>query len=183
MIEYELKNLKSLRKKFHLTQKELASRSGASQSLIAKMECGRVNPSYSAVRSIFSALEQCREKQETKASQLMQREVITASGQELVRNIIGTMRRRGISQVPVLQQGRICGIITEGTILRHLAEKPERVAFLRAREVMEEAPPVISPATGQQTILALLQEYPVVLVAEKGELRGIISKTDVLGRV
>jgi len=45
------------RKELGLTQSKLAASAGVSQSIIAKIEAGSVDPSYSVVQRLFSALE------------------------------------------------------------------------------------------------------------------------------
>jgi len=78
---------------------------------------------------------------------------------------------------------KIVGIISETTILNKIAEHPERISSLKVGEVMEEVPPIVSPDTGIKTLLHLLQEFSIVLVAEKGDVKGIISKSDILGSI
>ncbi|MCK4496763.1 MAG: helix-turn-helix domain-containing protein, partial [Candidatus Aenigmarchaeota archaeon] len=46
----EIKSIKNRRKLLGLTQKDLAKQAGVSQSFIAKMESGRINPSYNHVK-------------------------------------------------------------------------------------------------------------------------------------
>ncbi len=182
MTIYNLSHIKSLRRKYHLTQKQLAERAGVSQSLVAKIEAGRLDPSYSKAQQILQSLEELRNARELKAKDVMQSKIVTAAEPQKVQEIIKVMRSRGISQVPVLRQGNIVGMVSEGAILTAMAEHPERIQRLHVRELMEEAPPIVAPTTGLKMLLELLKDYPAVLVAEKGELRGIISKTDVLGR-
>ena len=50
--------IKKMRKNLDITQSELASLSGVSQSTIAKMERGGIKGSYEAVVSIFTVLEE-----------------------------------------------------------------------------------------------------------------------------
>lgn len=178
-----LEGIKLLRKKYHLNQKELAERAGVSQSLIAKIESGTVDPSFTKTQQIFAALDALREKKELKARDIMHQKVVFAHPSDRVRDLIKKMRSRGISQMPVLEKEKVVGIITEGAIIQKMAESPEKIPALRAQEVLEDTPPIVALNTGQRTILELLREYPIVLVAEKGELKGIISKTDMLGRM
>ena len=48
--------LRSLRKKANLTQKELAMKAGISQALIARIEAGDVDPRVSTLRKILIVL-------------------------------------------------------------------------------------------------------------------------------
>ncbi len=178
-----LDEIKRLRKKYHLNQKELAQRADVSQSLIAKVEAGTVEPSFSKAKQIFEALEQLREKEETKAKDMMNRKISFAQPEEALKDVIKTMKTKGISQLPVITEGKICGIVTEGTILKKVLEHPEKSTFLKAEDVMEEAPPIVTMNTGFKTISGILRDYPIVLVAERGEIKGIISKSDLLERI
>lgn len=179
----DLTHIKRLRTKFHLNQNQLAQRAGVSQSLIAKIEAGTIDPSYTKTQQIFAALDQLREKEETKAKDIMRTKIVFAHAHEPVKEIIKTMKLKGISQVPVLTNGKVSGIITETTIVNKIAEHPEKISTLKAEDVMEEAPPIVTFNTGLKTLLDLLKNYPIVLIAEKGDVKGIVSKSDVLGRI
>ena len=178
-----LEEIKHLRKKFHLNQKELAGQAGVSQSLIAKIEAGQVDPSFTKAQQIFAALEQLREKKEVKAREIMSTKVVFANIHDSVKDVIRKMKVKGISQMPVMAQEKVCGIITESTIIQRIADHPEKMNELEAKEVMEDTPPIVTLNTGQRTLLELLKEYPIVLVADKGDIKGIISKTDLLGKM
>ncbi|MBU0456671.1 MAG: CBS domain-containing protein [Nanoarchaeota archaeon] len=182
MIE-ELKEIKKLRNKFNLNQKELADKAGVSQSLIAKIEAGKIEPTFTKAKQIFQALEELQEKEEIKAKDVMQRRVIFASVDENLKDIIKKIKSKGISQIPVMRKNNVCGIITESIILKKISERPEDFSSIKVEDAMEDTPPIISSKTGIKTLLKLLQEYSIVLVAEKGEIKGIISKTDLLGSI
>src|SRR5687767_16022587 len=53
----EIDEVRLLRRQLGLTQQELARMAGVSQSLIAKIERGLVQPSYSNVKRLVEALE------------------------------------------------------------------------------------------------------------------------------
>jgi len=53
----DLSRIAVMRKRMGLTQTELAEKAGVSQSLIARVEAGTVDPRYSKVEKIFRALE------------------------------------------------------------------------------------------------------------------------------
>jgi len=58
----ELHDIERLRKRFGLTQEELARKAGISQSLIARVESGMVDPRYSRIAKIFVALDEMKSK-------------------------------------------------------------------------------------------------------------------------
>ncbi len=176
-----LQEIKTLRKRYNLNQKELAGKAGVSQSLIAKIEAGSVEPTYGKAQRIFEALEELQQQHELKAKDIMHKRVFFADINELVRKVIDIMKQKNISQVPVLHQGKVCGIITENTILNKVVE--QNLLSRTAGDIMEETPPIVALSTGFSSITELLRVYPVILVSEQGDIKGIISKADVLGRI
>lgn len=173
-----INQIKRMRQKFNLTQKDLAKKAGVSQSLIAKIEAEKLDPTYSKAQSIFQALEEIEKKQELTAKDIMIKNVLFIHVKEPVINIVKLMKKKGISQVPVLQRERVVGIITENTILNLLSENPESLQKAKAADIMEEAPPIISTSTRIQSILQLLKDEQVLLVSQKGEIKGLITKSD-----
>ncbi|MBS3140457.1 CBS domain-containing protein [Candidatus Woesearchaeota archaeon] len=177
-----LSDIRRLRKKYNLAQKDLARESGVSQSLIAKIESGTVEPSYSKAINLFQVLEQHQNKLETKAGEVMTKKVITVSKQDSLEQVIKLMKKHNISQIPVLEHSLVCGLVTENAILEKTISSLGRIAHLKVIDVMADAPPMISPAAGLRTVLELLRDSSTVLVMEKGQLQGIISKSNVLGK-
>ncbi len=180
---HTLNQIKALRLKYNLNQKDLASQAGVSQSLIAKIEAGKVDPTFTKAQQIFDALDHLQKKEEVKAKEVMNSKIIFAQSSESIKETIKTMKSKGISQIPVMAKERIVGIVSETTILNKIAEHPEKISSLKVSDVMEDVPPIVTLDTGMKTLLHLLQEFSIVLVAEKGEIKGIISKTDLLGKI
>ncbi len=178
----QLKRIKILRKKNNLTQKQLANLAGVSQSLIAKIESNRIDPTYTKAQQILSTLEQIDKRDEVKAKEIMQTKIIFADENDFVKDIILTMKKKAISQIPVKHKDNVSGLITEKTIIDNLLKK-ENLSQLKVKEIMEDAPPIISTNTNLKTLLILLRECSVALVSDKGEIKGIISKTDLMGRI
>jgi predicted transcriptional regulator len=183
MTLYPLEEIKIMRKRHSLNQTELAKKAGVSQSLIAKIEAGKVDPTYTNAKKIFEALEELQVKEETKAEEIMNKRVSLVDVNELVGEVIRVMKYREISQVPIVSRGKVVGIITESTILERMMNEPEKTKHYRAGDIMEEAPPIISRKTGLKTVAELLKSNAILLVAEKGEISGVITKADLLGQV
>src|SRR5215467_13310875 len=105
-----LDDIPKRRKALGLTQSRLAELAGVSQSIIAKIESGTVDPSYSIVKRLVEALEkQSVETSRPRVSEIMSRPVISVSRTQLVRDAVDLMRKRGYSQVPVLEGTRSVG--------------------------------------------------------------------------
>ncbi len=176
----DLTQIKHLRRHLGVSQKDLAIAANVSQSLIAKIEAGTLEPTYSKVRSIFAALDDLRGRSEPNVASFMHKKVLFANPKEKLSEVISLMKKKGISQVPVKNNNGVVGIITESCVLNAIAERGSQFATLKAEDVMDECPPIVSIRTGQKMILELLKEYQLVLVADKGEIVGLVSKADLL---
>lgn len=176
---YELEEVKKIRKKLGMTQTELANRAGVSQSLIAKIESGRIDPTYTKTKKIFAALSELEKKEEIKAEQLMTSRIISIGSDALIKEAIGKMKKFQISQLPVVDNNKLIGLVSESTILDALLKSKAS----RVKDIMQEAPPIVSKTTPIQLISNLLKHFPMVLVSEEGRLVGLITKSDLLGKL
>jgi len=175
---WDLESLAKLRKRLGLSQRELARMSGVSQSLISKIERGRINPSYEAVRRILQALEMARAERGAKllAKDICTRDVICVEASDPLSKAINLMRRHGISQLPVLRNGILIGSISESSIMRKLERI--RSTEVPVGEIMDEAFPMIPEEASLSLVRQLLQEYPAVLLQRDGRITGIVTKAD-----
>src|SRR3989344_796196 len=112
-MSHELSEIKKIRKKLGLTQTELAKKAGVSQSLIAKIESDQLDPGYSRTKQIFDALEELTANEELCAADVMNKKIITAKTTDTMSEIIKLMKKHGISQLPVLDEEKPVGMITE----------------------------------------------------------------------
>jgi predicted transcriptional regulator len=168
------------RRKLGITQQKLAKMAGVSQSLIAKIESGRIDPAYSKVTSITEALEREQFSKEKTAKDIMHTGIETVSAGENLHSAAAKMRKHSISQMPVLDSNRVVGSISEEIVLLHFPSDPKKIAHLLVGEVMAEAFPSALPLTPISAVAALLRHYPAVLVMERGSIAGIITKADLL---
>ena len=174
-------NLRRLRKAAGLTQAELAKRAGVSQSLIARIEAGTVNPRLSTLRKILSALEEYV-KEEFKARDVMNSPVITVGDGEGIDRIVDLMWSNAISQLPVVDEdGIVVGMVHERDVVRAFLKHRERALALRARDIMSEPPPIVPPGAPLSTVTLLVSDrYPAVLVMDGRKIVGIITRSDIM---
>jgi predicted transcriptional regulator len=172
----EIQDVKTLRKRLGMTQKDLAYQAGVSQSLIAKIEAGSLDPTYSNAQRIFSALSAYSEREGVKADGVMQRKIIKLTPDQDLVKAISHMKKFGISQIPVVWQGQLVGYVSDSILLEHVIENKHK----KVGDVMQDPPPIVSKNTSIKVVTGILKFYPFVMVAEKGALKGIITKADVL---
>ena len=176
---YELEEIRKIRKKLGMTQTELANRAGVSQSLIAKIESGRIDPTYTKTKKIFAALSELEKKEGVKAEQLMASRIISVASRTPIKEAIDKMKKSQISQLPVIDNHKLVGLVSESIILEALLNQKGS----EVKDVMQEAPPIVSKTTSMQVVSNLLKHYPMVLVSEGGRLVGLITKSDLLERL
>ena len=175
----DLEDIKRLRKSLGLTQKELAIKSGVSQSLIAKIEAQKIDPTYSKAKTILETLNSLGD-QRVRASDLLNASIISVSSSDSLHKSIQKMKKYDISQMPVIEDKKVVGLVSEAIILDGLMNSHERDEPVRY--VMKDAPPTITKTASLNLVTQLLREYPIVLVGEKGKLKGQITKADILSK-
>jgi predicted transcriptional regulator len=172
-------DVKRLRKKVGLTQTELAEKAGVSQSLIARIESGSVDPRLSTLQKILNAM-QAANKESLTAKDIMFTPVITIDSNAQVLEATELMRNKDISQLPVIKQGHPVGSINDQIIVQHLS-KGQQIFQKTVEEIMDEAFPSISPSTKVEVVNQLLAGgNSAVLIIDKGEIVGIITKIDLI---
>jgi predicted transcriptional regulator len=174
----DISEIKKVRRNANLTQKQLAQKAGVSQSLIAKIEAGEIDPAFSKAKRILDALSEVHTKK--RARELLNKGLISAHPTDSLNKSINIMRKHGISQMPVIDDRKVIGLVSEATILDALIDDKRKETPLR--DIMGDAPPVITPEASLDVVTQLLKEYPIILVSEKGRILGHITKADVLAR-
>jgi len=176
----ELTGIKPLRKRLGLTQHQLAAAAGVSQSLIAKVEAGLVDPSFSAGKQMLAALRSFERGQDPDAGALMERHVVVVKAEDKLKAAIRKMQAHGYSQLPVLDEMNVAGLLTEKSIVQNMDRINSKTLVA---EIMEEAPPIVPMEAPRRVLAELLSHYNLILVKEKGRVKGIITKSDLLKSV
>lgn len=175
-----LDTIKIKRKRIGLTQKQLAQAAQVSQSLIAKIEFGSVEPSYLVATRIFHALEETDIKSSKTARDVLNVKVVSVKPTDSILIAIREMKRLEISQLLVIEKEAIVGVVSETDVLTALTESKKEARAVRVREIMKETPPVVSISTPINAIAPLLAHSQIVIVQEMGKLKGVITKSDLL---
>lgn len=172
--------LKARREILNMRQAELAEKAGVSQSMIARIESGSVDPRLSTMRKIVEALNNA-ERPRVVAQDVMHTPVLAVSPSSLVTDAIGIMNRNGISQLPVIENGVPVGCIAESAIIDALeGHGIHRGLRPAVGDVMESGFPTIPPDTDISTVVRILQSVHAVIVVDKGKVAGVITRHDLI---
>ncbi|MBN2250523.1 MAG: CBS domain-containing protein [Candidatus Altiarchaeota archaeon] len=177
----ELGSIEKIRKKLGMTQTQLAEKAKVSQSLVARVESGSVDPRYSRVVRIFQALYESK-SQAICARELMTKTVVSVKTTDSLGEAIKKMKRYKVSQLPVFKARSQEGSISEGVILDQIS-KGANISNLSSKKVgeyMEDPLPQVNSSTNINTISSLLEHNKAVLISEKGRIEGIVAKSDLL---
>ncbi|MGI0078700.1 MAG: CBS domain-containing protein [Nitrososphaerales archaeon] len=179
-----IQEIKKRRVALGISQKKLASAVGSSQSLIAKIESNRVNPSYDVVKKIFEHLDRVEQPRAGLAKDVEKRDLVWVRKTEKVRDAAERMRQYGFSQLPVRdEKEEICvGSISERQIVQGILKEPDPKQFYERpiSEIMAEQFPVVDESIPITAVALLLQHSQAVLSARKGKIVGIITPSDLL---
>jgi predicted transcriptional regulator len=176
------KQLRRIRVQLNITQAELARASGVSQSLIAKLESGRVDPSFTTIKAITEALRSHIRSEGRKASEVMSSPVISLQSSAPLSECINLMRKNGISQLPVFSGTKLLGSISEGHIVSLLngSENPKELLSRPVSRFLEPSFPIVNMGTPVEALYSLFNFVPAVLVASDEKIEGIITKIDLI---
>jgi predicted transcriptional regulator len=163
-----------------LTQTELAKAAGTSQSLVAKLERGRLSPSYEVVRRLVEALDARAATEEPDARSLMQSRPIWVEPAERLGKALERMKSHGFSQLPVVDLGSPVGSLSERAVLGRIEAGAELEALKRqpVKSVMGPSFPTVDPRTRRRTLVEILRDNDAVLVMDAGKVLGVITKSD-----
>ena len=106
--------------------------------------------------------------------------LVSVAPSAAVRQALNLMNTWGVSQIPVLEDGRSVGGLVEGTLMTRALAQPA-LLDRPVREVMEPPFPEVEANYPTDRLGAMLtRESPAALVRKDGKLVGIVSRYDVL---
>jgi len=107
------------------------------------------------------------------------RQVISGDADDRLGEIVALMKKHDVSQIPVLQNGEILGILTENKALGTLVDRPGAVSE-RARELVEISYSIVDTTTGVSVLSDMFTKVRMVLVMEGSEIVNVITKIDLI---
>jgi cystathionine beta-synthase len=107
------------------------------------------------------------------------RQVLVAQRGDTLRQVIGLMKEHSISQVPVMEQGRLSGLVSEIDLLNFLLKEPHRLET-PIDELIEADYATVTPQTKIKLLRNIFNDAKMVCVLERDDLVGIITKIDLI---
>ena len=131
------------------------------------------------LKKIFAALDELGQKHELKVKDVMNDRIISIFPDDDVKEAIVKLKKHAISQMPVIEEQRAVGLVSETIILDAMLTKKGH----KIKDIMQDPPPIVNKNTTITAVSSLLRFYPMVLVAESGNLVGLVTRSDLLGKV
>lgn len=174
--------IKQQRLKTGATQKKLADMTGVSTSMINQIESGRTKPSYDTARKIFDALAKLEDSADPhRAGDFCSKDMIILNPGHTLHEAIEKMDEHSISQIPIFEDDRVVGVITEDGIVKRITDAGEHsLKSTRLGDAMEPAPPIVDYNTPARALVPLIRYSKCIMVSKKSEIIGIITASDTL---
>ncbi|MDR7467617.1 MAG: cystathionine beta-synthase [Armatimonadota bacterium] len=105
--------------------------------------------------------------------------LVTASRGDAMNDVIAKMKAHDVSQLPVLDEGRLVGMISEVDLLNALLQGDHRGAD-PIESIVDPAPPVVDPQTPVDALAGIFLSANAAVVVDHGAVVGIVTKIDVI---
>jgi len=174
--------LKTKRELLGIRQAELARRAGISQSMVARIEAGNVDPRVSTLKKIVQVLNASVRPKVT-AECVMNKPVLSVQPSDSINHAVEMMDKENISQIPVIEDGVPVGCVSETAIVNALDQPAQHRTHYLVRHYMEPGFPTVSPDSDIETVVSILQNNHAVLVMESGRVTGVITKHDLISLI
>ena len=106
-------------------------------------------------------------------------QVVTAPFTAPVREVIEIMKRHGISQLPVLEQGKLRGMVQEVDLLRHLVNGSGTLDSTIA-DLIESDYATVTPQTKVELLKGVLSDAKIAIVLDRESVVGVVTKIDLI---
>lgn len=108
-----------------------------------------------------------------------ERATITVGPTDVLTTAHNRLRNAGFSQLPVMQDGKLLGVVTEDTIIQYVFGKPELMNS-QVADAMQTAFIKLDAGTSINNLVAMLSVRPYAAVMEGEVFLGLITRSDVL---
>lgn len=105
--------------------------------------------------------------------------LVAVSPSNKVTDALHLMNTHGLSQLPVLEEGRSVGSLREGRLMAKVLNNRELLSQ-PVSDVMDKGFPVANEDIGIENAMKYLKDSPALLIEEYGRIVGIVTRYDVL---
>ncbi len=107
------------------------------------------------------------------------RPIVTVPKGDAIRDTISKLKEHGISQVPVIAEGRLEGLVSELDLLNYLLAHPGRTDA-PIDDLIEADYATVTPQTKVKLLRNIFNEAKLVCVLDRDDLLGVITKIDLI---
>ena len=108
-----------------------------------------------------------------------ERATITVGPDDVLTTAHNRLRNAGFSQLPVMDDGELVGVVTEDAIIQFVFGKPE-LMNARVEDAMESAFIKLDKSTSVNNLVAMLHVQPYAAIMDEDVFLGLITRADVL---
>jgi cystathionine beta-synthase len=105
--------------------------------------------------------------------------VVSVGHEDTLLTAFQRMRIADISQVPVLEEDHVIGILDESDVLLHVYKQPDRFRD-RVATAMTDRLETLDPSASLTDLLTALDRGLVALIVKDGHFCGLITRVDLL---
>lgn len=105
--------------------------------------------------------------------------IVTTPSTAKVKDVIATFKEMDVSQLPVVDKGKLKGLITEVDLLRHLVTGPKS-ANATIADLLEGDYATVTPDTKIELLQGVLADARAAIVTDRDDVVGIITKIDLI---
>ena len=104
---------------------------------------------------------------------------VSCKSTERLRAVVGKMKTHGISQLPVVEDGKLLGAVSEVDLLRYLAAG-EHSLDSPIGPLVESDYATVTPQTKLEFVQSMLSDVHMLVVLEGDAIAGIVTKIDLI---
>jgi cystathionine beta-synthase len=108
-----------------------------------------------------------------------ERKIVAVDRGDSIRKVVGILKENGFSQVPVMDKGRMIGLVAEADLLKHLVSAEGKLED-PIDPLIESDYATVTPATRIVLLKNIFNDAKLVVVQDRDEVVGIIAKIDLI---
>ncbi|MEM3364022.1 MAG: helix-turn-helix domain-containing protein [Candidatus Micrarchaeia archaeon] len=173
--------MRKWRERLGKTQVEVAKALGITQSYLARIESGTANPGYNLVLKIANLYSQWEFGPGETITNKYHKGVEYVGPMETVAKAASHMKWKGYSQMPVIEQGKCIGSISESLINKKMREmNKDELYRIPIKNIMEAPFMEVNEDCPLALASDMLRHVPLLLVKNGNRYVGVITKSDLL---